>query len=251
MRRDPGYDRVQVVQSFGFRGDRPAHDDDLDSKRTSGFDLGVGRTPAAVLGHQRFDSLALHQGKFVGKRERTARQNELAVGEGVDLRRPVDRPHDVAMLRRSRESGELQPALREENRSRLSPKRVDSVVHGRNLDPAVTGLARPGQAGEHDDWRIGRAAGGQRIGRHARSERMGRVDDGADALGLKIGGQAVGAAEAADALRNGRPRGMSRGAGKRQDCGDIGLIGDPPRERARLRRAAENEQAKTLQCAAP
>ena len=32
---------------------------------------------------------------------------------------------------------------------------------------------------------------------------------------------------------------------------NIGLIGDPPRERARFRRAAENEQAKALQWAAP
>ena len=32
---------------------------------------------------------------------------------------------------------------------------------------------------------------------------------------------------------------------------DLGVIGEPPRERARFRRAAENEQAKALQGAAP
>jgi len=80
---------------------------------------------------------------------------------------------------------------------------------------------------------------------------MGRVDDGADALGLEIGGQTRSAAEAADALRDGRWRGIGGRARERQDWRNIGLIGDPPRERGRLRRAAENEQTKALQWAAP
>ena len=80
---------------------------------------------------------------------------------------------------------------------------------------------------------------------------MGRVDDGADMLGIDIGGQALGAAEAADALRNRRPGRIGRRARKRQRRCDIGLIGDPARERARFRRAAENEQTKAVQKAAP
>ncbi len=172
-------------------------------------------------------------------------------GQGVDLRWPVDRPHDVAMLRRSREGGELQPALSEENRPPLSPKSVDGVVHRRDLDPAVAGLARPGRAGEDDERRAGRAASRNRVRGHARSERMGRVDDGADALAREKRRQALGAAEAADALGNWRLRRIGRRPRKRQDWRNIGLIGNPPRKRARLRRAAENEQAKALQWAAP
>jgi hypothetical protein len=80
---------------------------------------------------------------------------------------------------------------------------------------------------------------------------MGRVDDGVDALGPEIGGQALRAAEAADALRDRRGRGISGRAGKRQNRRNIGFIGDPSRKRARLRRAAENEQAKAVQRAAP
>ena len=109
----------QVMKRFGFRRGRPAHDDDLDFKRARRLDLGVGRAAAAVLGHQRLNTLAFHEREFVGERERTARENQLAVGQGVDFRRPVDRSHDVAMLRRSRERGELQPALGEENRPPL------------------------------------------------------------------------------------------------------------------------------------
>ena len=80
---------------------------------------------------------------------------------------------------------------------------------------------------------------------------MGRVDDGVDALSGEKRRQALGAAEAADASRDWRWSGIGRRPRQRQDRRDIGLIGDPPRERARLRRAAENEQAKALQWAAP
>ena len=80
---------------------------------------------------------------------------------------------------------------------------------------------------------------------------MGRVDDGVDALACEKRSQAFGAAEAADALRNRRWRGIGGRARKRQDGRNIGLIGDPPRERARFRRAAENEQTKAVQWAAP
>jgi hypothetical protein len=80
---------------------------------------------------------------------------------------------------------------------------------------------------------------------------MGRVYDCADALARDISSQTFCAVEAADAARD-RSRGWIGGcAGKRQDGRNIGLIGDPPRERGSLRRAAENEQTKAVQMAAP
>ena len=247
----PGQDLLELVQSFRFRRGRLAHDDNLDLQRPRRLDLGVGRAPATVLGHQRFDPFALHQCEFVGERERAARQDQPAFGQRVDLRRPVDRPHDVAMLRRSREGGELQPPLREEDCSWGRTESVDSVVHGSDFKPAVAGLARPRSAGEYDERSIGRVAGSDGVGRDARSERMGRVDDGVDALACEKRGQAFGAAEAADASRDRRWSGVGGRSRQRQNCRNIGLIGDPPRKRACFRRAAENEQTKRRQGAAP
>jgi hypothetical protein len=251
MSRDPGQDRVEVVKRFGFRRGRPAHDDDVDLKRARRLDLGVGRAPAAVLGHQGFDALAFHEREFVSERERTARENQFAVGEVANLCRPVYRAHDVAMLRRSPEGGKLEPTLSEEHSLRPSPKGSDGVLHGYDLDPAVAGLACPRRTSEDDERRTGRAAGGDGVGRHARSERMGRVDDGADMLSGEKRRQALGAAKAADASRDWRWSGIGRRPRQRQDWRKVGLIGDSPRKGARLRRAAENEQAKALQWAAP
>jgi hypothetical protein len=80
---------------------------------------------------------------------------------------------------------------------------------------------------------------------------MGCVDNGGDALARQKRRQALGAAEAADALRNWRLSGICRRSGERQDRRDIGLVSKPSRKRAGFRRPAENEQAKSLQWAAP
>ena len=80
---------------------------------------------------------------------------------------------------------------------------------------------------------------------------MGGVDNGVDVLAGEKRRQAFGAAKAAGASRDRRRSRIGRRPRQRQDCRNIGFIGDPPRKRARLRRAAENEQAKALQWAAP
>jgi hypothetical protein len=80
---------------------------------------------------------------------------------------------------------------------------------------------------------------------------MGRVDDGVDPPGPDIGREALRAAEAADALRDRRGRGIGGRAGERQDGVDVRLAREPARQRARFRRSAENEEANALQGTAP
>jgi hypothetical protein len=80
---------------------------------------------------------------------------------------------------------------------------------------------------------------------------MGRIHNRVDTLARDIGGEALGAAEAADASGNRRKSRIGRRARQRQNGCDVGLIGDAAGERACFGRAAENEQAKALQWAAP
>jgi hypothetical protein len=77
------------------------------------------------------------------------------------------------------------------------------------------------------------------------------VDNGVEVLTCEKRRQALGAAKAADSPRDWRWSRIGRRARQRQDRLNLGLIGDLPRKRARLGRAAENEQAKALQWAAP
>jgi hypothetical protein len=80
---------------------------------------------------------------------------------------------------------------------------------------------------------------------------MRRVNDCVDVLAGEKRRQAFGAAKAADPLGNWRLRRMGRRPRKGQDRRNIGLVSKPSRKRAGFRRAAENEQAKALQGAAP
>ena len=73
---------------------------------------------------------------------------------------------------------------------------------------------------------------------------MGRVDNCVDVLAGEKGRQALGAAEAADALGNWRLSGIGRRACQRQDRRNIRPVGKPSRERAGLGCAAKDEQAK-------
>jgi hypothetical protein len=77
------------------------------------------------------------------------------------------------------------------------------------------------------------------------------VNDGVDALAGEKCSQPLSAAEAADASRDRRWSGIGRRTRQRQDCRNIRLVSKPSRKRAGFRRAAENEQAKALQGAAP
>jgi hypothetical protein len=155
------------------------------------------------------------------------------------------------VLRGSREGGKLQSALREKDCSRIGPESIDDLVDCSDLNPAIACLACPGRTGEDDERHTRRQTRGHRAGGHARSKRVRRVDHGVDALAGEKRSQAFGAAKAADASGDRRWSGIGGRSRQRQDCRNIRLIGDPPSERAGLRRAAEDEQAKTLQGAAP
>jgi hypothetical protein len=80
---------------------------------------------------------------------------------------------------------------------------------------------------------------------------MGCVDNGANVLSGEKRRQAFGATKAADASRDRRWSGVGGRPRKRQDCRNVGLTGDPLGKGARLRSAAENEQTKAIQWAAP
>jgi hypothetical protein len=80
---------------------------------------------------------------------------------------------------------------------------------------------------------------------------MSRVDHGVDALGPKIRGKTLGAAEAAGPLRDRRGRGIRGRPRERQKRLDAMIVRQAARERVCFRRSAEDEKAKAYQGAAP
>ena len=70
---------------------------------------------------------------------------------------------------------------------------------------------------------------------------MRRVDQRIDAFGAKIGGEAVGAAEAAAPDRHGLRQRLGRAAGQRQRHGEIVALRQCVGERPRFGRAAKDK----------
>ena len=251
MNRYPVHDEVEIVERLGFRRFRAPHHDDRYSERPSRLDLRVGRAAATVFGDERLDPLASHEVEFARKREGTTRQDQFVFGQSVDLRRGIDRPNDIAVLWGVGENRELKPPLGQQYDFAVCAERLDPRRYRRNLDPAIAGFQPPGRTGENDERDAGRAAGGGGVGRNARGERMGRVDDSCDLLPGEIGGQTLGAAEAAHSLWDRLRGGIGGGACERQDRRHPRFTGEAVREGARFARAAQDEQTKTRQRAAP
>ena len=251
MSCDPIQHGVEVEERFGLRRLRPFDQNDLKPELARRLDLGVGRLAAAVLGDQNFDRFRPHQLDLIGEREGPAGEDQLVIRKRVDLGRRVDRAHEIAMLRGAPEGGEPEAPLGEKDDAARGAQRLDGFVDRGDLGPSVAGQRLPRQAGKNGQRAACGAAGYKRVRGHAGREGMGRVDNRLDPLGFEVGGEALGATEAADPLRDRRGRRTRRGAGQRERRGDAGLFREPACERACFRRAAENKEAKGLQEIAP
>ena len=210
MSRDPGQRRVETADAsrrpaaFGRRTMTT-----WTPSRARRLDLGVGRGAAAVLGDERLDPLVAHQLKFVGERERAAREDRACSrGRASISGRPVDRAHDIAVLRRAREGGELQPPLGQKHAFAASARAPSTAASmSRDFDPAVAVAARPGRAGEDDERHAGRR-GRRRSALADMRAANGWVASTTASMpfGLEIGCKPLRAAEAADPLRDRRGR---------------------------------------------
>jgi hypothetical protein len=246
MSLDPGYSFFEMRRLRDGRLGGSTHHDHGNAEVSGRLDFPISRGAAAVLGDNEFDSFAAYQRFFVDETKRTTRKDQAMRGQGVDLRGPFDRAHEIAMLRRAGEGAELLPALREEDIARLLAERARGVFHCLDFDPAIAVLRRPCRARERKQGNFRRVAGFGGMARHLRREGVRRVDHSLDMLGLAISVQARSTAKTADPHRQGRARRLLRAAGQRQDRVDIFPQRNSGGQRACFRRAAENEKAQTL-----
>ena len=102
------------------------------------------------------------------------------LGQQAQFGRLVDRAHQIEMLRRGGEGGELQSALGQEDAARRVAERGDRSLHVGDFRPLVAFARRPGGAGKHQQRNFGSLAGRAGMGRHLRGEGMGGVDNSVD-----------------------------------------------------------------------
>ena len=204
-----GGDGVQAGGQVGA-GD----DDDRNAEAGGGGEFGHGRRAAGVLGHHDLYAVLLQQGAFGGFVVGAAGGQHEGAGRGGGGR--VDRAEDVVVLRRRGEWREVFLADGEEDAAGYRAERVGGFLDGGDFMPGRAGGAGPGGAVYRQQRRPGLGGGGGGVVGHLRGEGVGGVEQGVDLVLAEVGGQAVDAAEAADAAGDRLRDGVAGAAGERQ-----------------------------------
>lgn len=224
----------------GLWSDGTRYHDHRDAKRAGGGDLAVTRRSAAVLGDDCIDAVGGEQRRFVLDVERTPGEKLFRMlGQRRRFGR-LDAAHEVAVLWRRPEGGDLLPAHRDEDAPWRGSESGGGPFHVGHLDPVVFGLAYPAGSAKPDKGYGSTSCGGSSVGRDARRERVRRVDENADLLLVEPATKAARSAETADAHRAagkfGRPCAAGEGVGEPE-----ARTGEAGRELAGFGSAAENE----------
>ena len=211
-------------------------------ERARRLDLGIGGAAARVPRNDHVDLALLQQAQFGVAIERSAllQQNEIVRPHAL---RRVDEAGDVVMLGHGGEGVQFLPAKGEEHASRrLADGERCGDGGGRRL-PFVAGFRLPGGTDERGQRDAGARAGDDGVGGDARGVGMGGVDHRLDRLLLDVSRKTVGAAEAADARRDGLRPGRGGASGERQGRLEARIAREEPGQRRGFRGAAEDENA--------
>lgn len=217
--------------------------DDVDAKVARGFDFGVGRLAAAVLGHDHIDLFVEKQGRLARDVEGTCRKN-------VARLRNVERRFDginasdhIGMLGRDIEAMCLLPADRQEYPARSLTERSGGFRYGGDGMPAIAIQSGPWRAPKCDRRDTGSTGCGSRVGGNGIGEGVSRVDQQIDLLRGKVVREAIAAAETADTGRQGLRLRISGSPGKREDGIDIASLRKGFGKTAGFRRSPQDQDA--------
>ena len=217
--------------------------DYLDAELPRSFNLRVGRLTAAVLGNDHLDAMPAQRSQFILQPERPP-----AV-DVADIRRRqrridrIDAADPIVMMGRGIGIVSLLPSGCQEHPQGCFAKRRNRLRHTMHGKPIIACDRRPGRSAQGK----GRNAALSRclydIGGDTGRKRMGCVDHQIDPFITQIADKTLRAAEAATAHRDWLRSRISGSAGQRQDNVKIGAGSECQRQRAGLRRAAQDQNA--------
>jgi len=175
---------------------RPPDHDHRQAQLARGIDLGARALPAGIARHNPFDAAQTHHLEFAGERERSARDDEIGIGQRQQALRGIDEAERVGVLGPRRKRRDMLPTDAEEHPRSFDWQRRDGGRNVSNLDPVIAGGLFPRPAFQRDQRRIHLRAGCQRVTADFRCKRMGRIDDMRELLLPNDIGKSVRPAEA-------------------------------------------------------
>lgn len=233
-------DRFDHRQAGGFRA---LDHDYLDAELPCCLDLPVSRVTAAVLGDDDLDLMLSQHVEFVGQPKRASAVDIADIGYRQRRFDGIDAADPVMVLRRRIRLMRLLPASRQENTQRHIAERSYGLRNAMHGEPVIAFDRHPCRTAQGKGGHIALSSRLRGIGRDAGCERMGGIDQQIDRLFTKIPGKPFGATEATAADRNGLRGRIGRPAGERQDDVEIGARGKGCRQRTRLRRTPQDQNA--------
>ncbi len=183
----------------GLRAGRAVDEDDGQAEVAGGGDLAIGGVAAAVLRHDDLDAAGGEQSALVGFGEGAAGEEGLGAGWQVGRRDGFDAADEVVVVRGGAEGGDLLTADGEEHPAGCVAEGRGGGGHVGDAGPAVAGDRLPRRALEDDEGDGDGGGSAHGVAGDPAGERVRGVDEDRDGVGAEPVGEAVRAAEAADA----------------------------------------------------
>ena len=189
------------------------------------------------------DSVRLHQSLVARRVERAALDDQVVVGQARRMVGRIDEPEQIVVLRLGGKGIDVHSPERQQDAARAPGERGDRGVDVGDVRPVIARDWRPGGAGQRDMRYADAGCCGDRVRVHLRGEGMRGIDQMRDVAIGQIVGEAVDPAKSTDAHRNGLGARLGDAAGI-AERGRVAAEGQLRRERAGLRRAAEDQDVR-------
>ncbi len=215
--------------------------DHRDAKRAGRFDLRIGRRPAGVFRDDHLDPVALQHVDFIRQCKGSTRRDVARIRNFERWFYGIDAADQIAVLRCGFKGQELLSAKSQKSVCADGTKCCDSFLDASHVQPVVALPCDPSRARQSDQGDACYISSSHGIGRNARRIRVRRIHQQIETFRGNIARQAVSAAKAADAHRDGLLDRVLRAARHGQQNSVAGVFGKLSSQNAGIRRAAKNE----------
>jgi len=215
--------------------------DHRDAKRAGSLDLRMGRGTAGVFRDDHLDPVALQHVDLIGKRKGSTRRDVARIRNLKRRLYRIDAADQIAVLGRGFKGQEFLAAKRQKSVCADWTQCGDRFLDASNVQPMVAPPRDPSRARQSDKSDACHASSPYGIGGNARRIRVRRIHQQIEPFLDNITRQALCAAKAADAHRDGLLDRVLRAARHGQQNSVAGFVGKLSSQNAGIRRAAENE----------
>ena len=217
--------------------------DHLDVELPRSFNLRIGGIATAILGDDHLDAMPTQHLQLILQPERPPAVDVTDIRRRQRRLDRIDAADPIVVMRRGIGIMSLLPPGCQEHPQGYWAKRRDRLWNTLHGKPIIASDRRPGQSAQGKGRNAALSHGLCGIGGDAGRERMGCVDHQIDPFITQIADKTLRAAEATTAHRDWLRSRISGSAGQRQDNVKIGAGGKRQRQRAGLRRAAQDQNA--------